>query len=75
MRSIAKELNRAPSLISREIARNGGVNRYRAALAEKVFLRRAKRPKSLLLAENTTLRDTVYRLLREDWSPEQILVG
>ncbi len=26
----------------------------------------------LLLAENTTLRDTVCRLLREDWSPEQI---
>ena len=37
MRSIAKDLNRAASSISREIARNGGVNRYQAALAEKVF--------------------------------------
>ena len=37
MRSIARDLNRAPSSISREIARNGGVNRYRAALAEKTF--------------------------------------
>jgi len=72
MRSIAKDLNRAASSISREIARNGGINRYRAALAEKAFLKRAKRPKALLLAENTMLRDTVCRLLREDWSPEQI---
>ncbi len=40
--SIARDLNRAASSISREIARNGGVNRYRAALAEKDFLKRAK---------------------------------
>jgi len=72
MRSIAKDLNRAASSISREIARNGGINRYRAAPAEKAFLKRAKRPKPLLLSENTMLRDTVCRLLREDWSPEQI---
>lgn len=72
MRSIAKDLDRAVSSISREITRNGGINRYRAALAEKAFLKRAKRPKPLLLAENTMLRDTVCRLLREDWSPEQI---
>jgi transposase-like protein len=72
MRAIAKTLDRAPSSISREIARNGGVSRYRAALAEKAFLKRAKRPKPMLLVENTTLRDTVCRLLEEDWSPEQI---
>lgn len=72
MRTIAKALNRAPSSISREIARNGGVNRYQAALAEKAFLKHAKRPKPMLLAENTKLRDIVCRLLEEDWSPEQI---
>lgn len=72
MRSIARDLNRAPSSISREISRNGGVKRYRAALAEKEFLKRARRPKPLLLAENAILRDTVCRLLEEDWSPEQI---
>ena len=66
MRSIAKDLNRAPSSISREIARNGGVNRYRAALAEKAFLKRDKRLKPLLLSENTSLRDIVCRLLSED---------
>lgn len=37
MRSIARDLNRAPSSISREISRDGGVKRYRAALAEKEF--------------------------------------
>jgi len=41
MRSIAKDLNRAASSISQDIARNGGVNRYRATLAEKAFLKRA----------------------------------
>jgi len=62
MRTIAKALNRAPSSISREIARNGGVNRYRAALAEKAFLKHAKRPKPMLLAENTRLRDIAVAL-------------
>ena len=33
IRAIAKALNWVPSSISREIARSGGVNRYRAALA------------------------------------------
>jgi hypothetical protein len=37
IRSIARDLNRAASSISREIAWNGGVNRYRASLAEKAF--------------------------------------
>lgn len=72
MRAIAQTLDRAPSSISREIARNGGASRYRAALAEKAFLKRAKRPKPMLLVENSNLRDTVCRLLEEDWSPEQI---
>jgi IS30 family transposase len=66
MRTIAKALNRAPFSIAREIARNGGVNRQRAALAEKEFLKHAKRPKPMLLAANTKLRDTVCRLLEED---------
>ncbi len=75
IRSIARDLNRAASSITREIRRNGGVNRNRAALVEKAFLKCAKRPKALLLAENTMLRDTVCRLFREDWSSEQILGG
>jgi IS30 family transposase len=36
------------------------------------FFKVCQTTKPLLLAENTALRDTVCRLLREDWSPEQI---
>jgi IS30 family transposase len=35
VRAIAKALTRAPSTISREITRNGGSGRYRAAAADK----------------------------------------
>lgn len=35
LRSIAAELHRAPSTISRELKRNGGHRRYRAAAADK----------------------------------------
>src|ERR1700722_6342743 len=34
-RSIAKMLGRSPSTVSREISRNGGYDRYRAALADE----------------------------------------
>lgn len=54
------------------MSRNGGLERYRAALAEKAFLKRSKRPKPLLLRENEALRSEVARLLEADWSPEQI---
>lgn len=72
LRSIAIELGRAPSTASREVARNGGVDRYRACVAEKTFLKRSKRPKPLLLRENRQLRECVTQLLEADWSPEQI---
>ena len=72
LRSISRELGRCPSTISREVSRNGGLERYRAALAEKAFLKRSKRPKPLLLRENEALRSEVARLLEADWSPEQI---
>jgi len=72
MRSIAKSLNRSASTISREISRNGGINRYRACHAEAAFLKRCKRPKSLLLRRYPKLCRQVIALLKKDWSPEQI---
>ena len=71
MRRIAADLCRAPSNISREITRNGGSLKYRACLAERMALKRARRPKPLLLAENVTLREIVTDFLKADWSPEQ----
>jgi len=71
-RSIAGVLSRSPSTIIREIRRNGGRTRYRASLADKFAWKRAKRPKPMLLGQNTYLNELVATKLRQDWSPEQI---
>lgn len=71
-REIGRELSRCASTISREVRRNGGVERYRACDAEKEFLKRSRRPKPLLLEVQPQLRTIVTDLLSADWSPEQI---
>jgi IS30 family transposase len=72
LRQLARQLGRAASTISREIARNYGKKRYRAVDADDRAWRRAKRPKVCLLATNRALREYVAAQLSEDWSPEQI---
>lgn len=72
MREIARQLDRSPSTISREINRNGGPRRYRATIADDKAWDRARRPKSCRLAQNSKLRRIVTDKLSEDWSPEQI---
>ena len=72
IRSMARKLGRAPSTVSREIRRNGGPRRYRAARADAQALARARRPKPCKLALHPWLRRTVARQLRLSWSPEQI---
>ncbi|NRB42052.1 MAG: IS30 family transposase [Pseudomonadales bacterium] len=72
VRKIASQLERSPSTISREVSRNGGVSKYRAAEADAAAWKRAKRPKLCLLAENTELKKIVTGKLSQDWSPEQI---
>jgi IS30 family transposase len=71
-RSIARLLGRAASTVSREISRNGGYDRYRAALADEKAWVRARRPKRCKLANSPHLRRAVARKLRLNWSPEQI---
>jgi IS30 family transposase len=56
----------------REIARNGGKQRYRAAVADKRAWKRALRPKPCKLAMNPQLRQAVAAKLERNWSPEQI---
>jgi IS30 family transposase len=63
---------RAPSTISREIGRNGGSGRYRAALADKRAWKQALRPKVCKLAVHARLRQAVAGKLERDWSPQQI---
>ena len=72
MRSMATSLGRAPSTISREIARNGGQEGYRASQAEQAAWDGAHRPKTCKLAENRTLAHLVAAKLKVQWSPEQI---
>ena len=72
LRSVARRLDRAPSTVSRELARNGGRYRYRAHRADKAAWKRARRPQSCKLAENPQLRRVVEELLADRWSPQQI---
>jgi len=72
IRSMARLLGRAPSTVSREVRRNGGYDRYRAAAANERAWARTRRPKRCKLANSRWLRRAVARKLRLNWSPEQI---
>ncbi len=70
--TIAARLGRSASTVCREVNRNGGRVRYRAAKANERTWQRARRPKRCLLAMNDGLREVVAEKLKEDWSPEQV---
>ncbi len=72
LRTIATQLGRSPSTVSREINRNGGLEHYRANQADKATWDRAHRPKPCKLAGRPLLRGIVARKLKSNWSPEQI---
>jgi len=72
LRAIAPRLGRAPSTISREVRRNGGLARYRATASDQAAWDRALRPKSCKLACSSPLAWAVSAKLRRKWSPEQI---
>ncbi len=72
LRSIARRLARAPSTVSREVARHGGRARYRANHADYEASVSALRPKPCRLALNGRLRKVVASKLALEWSPEQI---
>lgn len=72
MRAIALAIGRAASTVSREIARNGGVKKYRATIADEAAWSRGCRPKRCRLAAMPRLRQVVAAKLRMNWSPEQI---
>jgi IS30 family transposase len=75
VRVIAARLGRAPSTVSREIARNSSYRgRYRALAAQARAEGRSRRPKTAKLAGNALLREWVQARLEERWSPEQISV-
>jgi IS30 family transposase len=72
LRTIAQQVRRAPSTISREVARHGGRAQYRAGTADSQAWESAVRPKTCLLARHAPLPEFVAGKLLQDWSPRQI---
>ena len=71
-RTIAAELGRSPSTISREIHRNGGYSNYRASVADEAAWQRALRPKACKLASHPQTVRVIAKKLQCEWSPQQI---
>ena len=71
-RLIARQLGRSPSTITRELERNGGRNKYRAAIADERSWKQALRPKECRLRANPELATIVATKLAMQWSPQQI---
>ena len=74
LRSIARALHRAPSTISREVRRHGGVNGYRACEADHRAWSLGVRPKICKLQQHRRLQRAVASRLQMQWSPQQISV-
>ena len=79
IRSIAAELGRSPSTVSREIRRNCNTNvrpshpgYYRPFAAHKRTESRRPRPKPRRIETCSELREFIQARLDEKWSPEQI---
>ncbi len=71
-RSIASQLARSASTITRELKRNGGRDKYRATVADERSLSQARRPKACAMRSNPVLAEVVAAKLAEQWSPQQI---
>lgn len=69
---IASRTRRYQSVISREVKRNGGNIRYRAADAQRRAAGQRRRPKIRKLAACRRLHDAVAERLAKDCSPQQV---
>jgi len=69
---IGRLLDRDASSISREVRRNSGLRGYRVRQAHSIAMRRRLLKAETRIADSTWV--LVERLIREDWSPEQISV-
>ena len=71
-RLIGTQIGRPHSTVLREVKRNGGRKRYRAAEAEAASVLRRQRPKPTKLELSPQLRAKMEALLKLNWSPQQI---
>src|SRR3954452_6977480 len=69
---IARRIGRDPSVVPRDVARNGGRAGYRAAGGDQAARAARERPKKLAVERSPRLRTIVTGLLREGWSPASI---
>lgn len=77
VRSIARELGRAPSTVSRELRRNRDPVRdgCHPFTAQRLAAARRRRPRPLKLDRSDELRRVVTERLLLRWSPEQIVAS
>ena len=76
LRSIARDLGRSPSTISRELARNRpDKRRYHPFRAQKMAQKRRPRPRMAKLAGDDELRHYVVECLSKRWPPPAGLPG
>ncbi|PWW60249.1 helix-turn-helix domain-containing protein [Actinokineospora spheciospongiae] len=71
-RAIAARLGRDASVISREIARNGGRANYRVHAAQERFEALKSWPKQRKLESDRRLHDLFAEKLLDDLSPQQV---
>ncbi|MCA1697056.1 MAG: IS30 family transposase [Actinobacteria bacterium] len=71
-KEIASLIGRDASVISREVARHGGREGYRAADADQAAGAARERPKRFAVERSPRLRAIVCRQLRRGWSPASI---
>src|SRR3954466_16177832 len=69
---IGLRLGRDSSVISREVGRHGGRERYRAAAADAAARAGRERPKLFAVERSPRLRAVVCQQLRDGWSPASI---
>lgn len=73
IRAIAREIDRAPSTVKRELDRHrDGQGRYLPHVANETARRNRSRPREHKLLANDVLRSVVQRKLDRFWSPEEI---
>jgi IS30 family transposase len=70
--AIGRRLGRPTSTVSREVARNGGRQRYLAWVAQRRAGELCRRPRAGKLAVEGELREFVIAGLQRRWSPQQI---
>ncbi len=75
LRALARELDRSPSTVSREVRRNRGARGYQARAAEGKARARVKVPRRPRKLASPWLWQYVECHLRQQWSPQQIALS